>query len=289
MPATFLQPVATGQVVDSFSRPVTGALVRVVWPRLRDELVLAEVRTGQRGEFRVELKLPDDVPTDARVHVVALAASTTTTRPDGPARGSRTRRPAKPAGDDGVPQARTSALPLDELVGLTLRLTSAQRDEHSRLMTQARASLGGIRFEELRADDKQQDISRLAAMLGTPPEAAMGLVMAARVAERLDLPEPAVHALLADGASGLPSSLLDASDGFAMIDALTAHVADAISMVDPERALGVLKTAAERGQVPAALAGDAGKQVAERLQDVFLGNHVRFRHARGLVEQRHIT
>lgn len=268
MPATPLQPVVTGQVVDSFSRPVSGAVVRVVWPRLRDELLLAEVQTSQRGEFRLELKLPDDVPTDARVHVVALVPTdaSTTDALESSSSSRRQQRPPTLTDDKRGLETRTLALPLDELVGLTLRLRSPVADEHSRLMRQARAALGGITFDELREDAKQQDISRLAAMLGTHPEKTMGLVMAARVAERLDLPDAAVHALLTDIASGVPTSLLEASDDFAMIDALTAHVADAISTIDPERALEVLKGAAERGQAPSALAGDAGKQVAERLR-----------------------
>ena len=261
------QPIASGQVVDSFFQPVPGAVVQVVWPRFRDEQVLGETRTGSRGEFSIKLDLPEGVPTNARLHVVAHPVDKT--RPAKPGKApvrSQKQRTAKVVIKDGSAIARTAALPLAELTGITLRLPSAIRDEHTRLMTQARASLGGIEFHELKEDSQHNDISQLAGMLGTSPDGAMALVMATRVAERLDLPEAAVHALMTDSASGLPASLLEASDGFTLIDALTTHVADAVSMIDPEQALGVLKAAAESGRVPKQLSGDAGTKVAERLR-----------------------
>jgi hypothetical protein len=231
--------------------------------------LLGEARTGARGEFSIELKLPDRIPIDARLHVVAQLDGKGQARKPGEATSvSREQSPTVDAAKDQPGLARTPALPLGDLTGLTLRLSSAIRDEYSRLMTQTRASLGGLDIGELREDAKQKDISLLAGLLDTIPEAAMALVMAKRVADRLDLPEAAVYALMTDAASGLPSSLLDASDGFKLIDALTTHVAESVSMIDPKHALAVLKTAAEDGRVPKPLAGDAGAKVAERLSEL---------------------
>lgn len=259
------QPIASGQVVDSFSHPVPGAVVQVVWLRFRDEQVLGETRTGSRGEFSIKLDLPKGVPTNARLHVAAHPGDKSPTRPGKSIATSQKQRTTKIEAKQDSAVARTPALKLAELTGITLRLPSAIRDQHTRLMTQARASLGGIEFKELREDSQHKDISLLAEMLDTTPESAMALVMAMRVAERLDLPEAAVHALMSDSASGLPASLLEASDGFKLVDALTVHIADAISVIDPEQALCVLKAAAQSGRVPEPLAGKAGIKVAERL------------------------
>ena len=237
MSATLVLPVSYGFVVDAFSHPVPGAIVRVVWPRYRSEVVLGETTTGKRGEFSVELKLPDGVPTDVRVHVVALRRAAASTAKSGKTAAAGRRKPDAEAGASAdLGMVRTGPLALKELSDLTLRLPSNELDAHSRLMVQARASLGGLELCELREDAQLKDISMLAADLGTVVEGAMGLVMASRVADLLDLPEAAVFVLMTDAASGLPSSLLEASDGFKLIDALTGHVADAISVIAPESA-----------------------------------------------------
>ena len=178
-------PRVSGQVVDAYALPVSDALVRVIWPRFREELVLADIQCNARGQFSFELDLPSSVPTDARVRVVAerfdrktsLQAINTLTM-------SGSARPENdpPLADWRV--ASTIALPLTDLTELTLRLPSEFKDEYSRLMSRARTSLGGLELGELREDAQHKDVSLLAQMLGTNPDGAMTLIMAARVAQQ---------------------------------------------------------------------------------------------------------
>lgn len=264
MPATVSLPVASGRVVDAFSVPVVGAVVRVVWQRLRSELLLSEARTGKRGEFRLELELPLGFPEGAKVEVLAQRRAK---KPAATAQRARGSRAARTAGEVAMaPSVRSPALPVGELTDLLLRLPDEASDAHTGLMTRARTLLGGIAIGELREDARTKDISLLAGELGTSADAAMTLVMAARVAERLDLPDAAVHALLESAAGGIPGSLLEASDSFALIDPLTEHVANAIVMVDPEAAGKTLTSAAEAGRIPSAFGSDAGAKVVERLR-----------------------
>ncbi len=96
----------------------------------------------------------------------------------------------------------------------------------------------------------------------------MHLVMASQVADRLDLPVAAVEVLMSDAASGIPPSLLDASDGFKLIDALTDLVADAVATVAPDAAIKALNAAAKAGRVPSSLAGEAAEKIAGQLRAI---------------------
>lgn len=269
MTAIQANPTVSGQVIDTFSRPVPGAIIRIFWHRLRDEMLLGEVRAGSRGEFNLKLDLPESVPTDALVHVVAQTSGGKSEKTASrSSRGSDSPQQPSASPEGGHLITRTSGLHLYELGNLTLRMPSEFEDGYSRLMSQIRTSLGGLKMDDLREDSTQKDISKLAEMVGSDPESVMSMLMASRVADRLDLPDAAVYVLMTDGASGIPSSLLEASDGFAMIDALTSHVADAVSMIDPKYALQALKRAAETAQVPSSLALDDGEKVAERLRQL---------------------
>ncbi len=262
MPSNLPLPVATGQVVDTSHRPLFGLVVKVLWPRFRDDRLLGESRSGDRGEFCIELSLPDDMPNDAKVFVVVYRSV-----PKDGSEQCRTKLDGS-IGDVTPWLVRTAPLPLGELTNLLLRAPSDAKDAHSRLMERARIALGGLDLRELREDGEFSDISLLAKELGTNVDSAMHLVMAARVADRLDIPVAAVEVLMSDAASGIPPSLLDASDGFKLIDALTDLVTDAVATVAPDVAIKALNAAAKAGRIPSSLAGAASEKIAAQLREI---------------------
>ncbi len=64
--------LTTGIVLDANGRPISGAVVRVIWPQLRDEVILAETRTGRSGRFAIDVRRPKGISVTARIRLVAL-------------------------------------------------------------------------------------------------------------------------------------------------------------------------------------------------------------------------
>ena len=269
MPSSHFSAVATGQIVDASHRPLSGLVVSVFWPRFRDDRMLGEGRSGDRGEFSIKLSWPDDMPNDARVFVVVYRSipKTDSASPT-PVTEQRKTKPDGSPSDVTPWLIRTAPLPIGELTDLLLRASSEAKDTHSQLLERARTALGGLDLRELREDADFSDVSLLAEELGTHVDGAMHLVMASRVADRLNLPVAAVAVLMSDAASGIPPSLLDASDGFKLIDALTDLVADAVATVAPDVAIKALNAAVEAARVPSSLGGETSEKIAAQLRTI---------------------
>jgi hypothetical protein len=236
---------AEGRLVDADGCAVAKAFVRAVRERLREEQLLGETCTDNRGRFAIELKWPDNECSSGRVEIIAC----------------------HPDAHDGRPPAiaRSGPLAPDRLSDLVLRFPPSAQDEHARLLGRIEPLLGKLSLVDLVENEEHADLSFIAAELSISTEMVMQLVLAERLGRALCVPSAAAYAFLRLGVpASVPRPLLDASDRFRMIDSLVTHVGRLIAGVADERVRETLKRAMAETIVPASL-GAKVDDIVERL------------------------
>ena len=224
--------IVNGRVVDSDGRPVASVLVHAAWPRLRKDQIIGKGTAGVDGHFEFALDLPEEFPIDARIQLVASRDTEKQNKNDS--------------------EVRSESMRIIEAKNVLLRFSPLQKDEYSRLIDQLGAQLGGIKIAELREDDAHSDVSFLARELGVPTEHVMRIIIADRVSARINIPAEVIYGFLRLGVpSSLPSSLLEASDGFKMIAPLIEHIVLLIIRVEQEIQKQTIEKAINNRIVPA--------------------------------------
>ncbi len=237
---------ATGIVVDNNGRPINNIGVTAAWPRLREDLVVGTGVSAEDGSFKFALELPKSFPIDARIYLVATLDDK-----------NKTAIPSEIRSDIILPA---------DTKNVVLRFAPSQNDEYSRLLDSLNLQLGTIKICDLREDKDHADVSFLARELLVPPESVMQMIVTDRVSNRIDLPPEVVFAFLRLGVPGsLPSSLIEASDDFQLIDPLIEHVVNLIISVDREVQEKTIKTAVDKRLVPSEIIC-AINRIIERLE-----------------------
>ena len=129
---------------------------------------------------------------------------------------------------------------------------------------QGGAFLGSLTLTEVVEDSEHSDISFLARELNVSTEAIMRLAVSARLAASFQLPAASFYAFLRQQVpAALPRPLLEASDGFTLIDALVASIASMIFGLDAATQRQTILRAVAAGFVSTSLAEDVDTLLSE--------------------------
>ncbi len=230
-----------GKVTDEAGRPVAASIV-VYWQRIRDRPALAKGSTSESGEYRISYTPPPAV----RPLLIVVEAAAAELEP---------------------PLASPPTAARAELE-INLQHPPSDRSEFARLLRAMKPLLEGLSPAGAVESDRYQDISFLARGLKRDPEQIMRVVMASRLEEAHGLPAAAFYAFLRQRVpSALPPGLLDASERFTLIDALTRRVGSLILDLPPDLQLHTLSDAVGREIISSEL-GERIPELVERMQSL---------------------
>ena len=224
-----------GSVLGIDGKELPRAKVIVSWQHIRNRTQLATGKTSAEGRYCLSFHPPDDAP--GQVLVVVEVHST---RLDAP----------------------LESLPIAAQPDLQIDLEAQPRDssEFASLLRAIKPLLDKLSLLDVVESAEHHDISFLAQELSKSAEQIMCIVVAARLEAAFDIPASAFYAFVQQRIPGvLPSPLLDASQGFALIDALVRHVGSLIFGLAPDVQKRALETAVNQNII--------GPQVASQISD----------------------
>ncbi len=196
-----------GTVTEGTGAPVDGAEVRLFWQQIRSRNELARGRTSEAGRYHLHYDMAEEAPQPVLVVVEVRAGDVAP-----------------------VDSALTTAGPE---VQIDVVLQPADTSEWGELTAKAARFLGSLTLTEVVEDSEHSDISFLARELNVSTEAIMRLAVSARLEASFQLPAASFYAFLRQQVpAALPRPLLEASDGFTLIDALVASIASMIFGLD---------------------------------------------------------
>ena len=209
----------TGIVGGPAGKPLAGVRVVVWWRQIRELRELAVGETFEDGRYRVRYALPEDAPGPVLIVVEALSEFF---------------------------ESRLFSQPTPAAPRLEIDLAFEPRDE-SQWATLVRAIeplLDGLELDELVESDSHQDLTFLSRELGKSTEELMQVALSARLARQFDLPAPVFYAFLDQRVpASLPFPLLDASQGFTLVDSLVQDIASLVFALAPEEQESTLTAA----------------------------------------------
>jgi Tc toxin complex TcA C-terminal TcB-binding domain/ABC toxin N-terminal region/Neuraminidase-like domain/Salmonella virulence plasmid 28.1kDa A protein len=219
-----------GTVTDADGQELSYAEVTVWWQRIRERLPLATGHTSEEGHYHLSYRPLDDAPGKLLIVVEVHSAHL-----DVPLESPLT--PAQP----------------DLQIDLAAR--PPDQSEFSALLRSIIPLLEGLSLLDVVENDEHQDISFLAQETGSSKEQIMRVVVADRLQAAYDIPAAAFYAFLRLGVpAALPSPLLEASQGFTLIDSLVRRIGSLIFALTPEVQKRTLETAVQQQLVSQRLA-----------------------------------
>jgi hypothetical protein len=202
--------IVHGRITDADGREVSYAEVTVWQQRIRDRHRLGSGDATEEGTYRIECHLPEEGP--GRLLLVVEA---------------RSERLAQPL-ESGLIDAQPD-------LQVDLQAQPRDRSEYGELRRAIELQLRSLPLIEVVESDEHRDISFLARELGRSSEDIVRVVIATRLEASFDIPAAAFYAFLRQHVpSALPSPLMDATDGFALIDALVSRIASLIFALAPD-------------------------------------------------------
>ena len=190
----------SGSVVDDEGRVVPSARVLVWREQLRARTLLGEGTASEGGAYRVDYRLPEDAQT---VRIVVEARS------------KRLR--------EGLTSPPTAPEPF---LRIDLQAEPDDTSEHASLLRAIHPLLDRLQLVDVVENDQHRDVSFLAQETGRSNEDVVRAVLAARLASAYDVPAVAFYAFLRLRIpAALPSPLLDATQGFTLVDPLVQRIA----------------------------------------------------------------
>ena len=218
-----------GIVTDARGQEVSYAEVTVWWQRIRERLPLATGRTSEEGNYHLSYRPPDDAP--GKLLIVVEVRSDYLEAP-----------------------LESSLTPAQPDLQIDLEAQPRDRAEFAMLLHSVEPLLDSLSLLDVVESDDHQDISFLSQETGYSKEQIMRLVVAARLqaafalpAEEFNVPAAAYYAFLRLGVpSALPSPLLEASQGFTLIDSLVRHIGSLIFALSTEVQKRTLETAVQQ-------------------------------------------
>lgn len=237
-----------GKIADAAGTTIPDVEVTVWWQRIRHRVKLASGRASEDGTYHLEYPAPDD--TKGRLLIVVEA---------------RSPRLAEPL--------ESSLTPAEPDLQLDLKVPAADQSEYGLILSVIMPLLEGLPVTDLVENDDLHDLTYLSTETGRSAEDLMRLVVAARLQALYELPAEAFYAFLRlHVPTSIPAPLLEASQGFTLIDALVRRVGSLIVGLDPGVQEQTLRTAARQQLVPTRLLDEIPKLVAAfqnlRRQDV---------------------
>ena len=132
------------------------------------------------------------------------------------------------------------------------------------LLETANMRVDGLALSDLVENDLHQDISFLARDLGKNSEDIMRLVVSSRIESTSGIPAAVFYAFLRQRTpTALPDPLIDASQGFTLIEALVQHIASLIFGLSTQIQEDVLTSAVTLGLVGPQYSSEIVRIVAE--------------------------
>ena len=227
-----------GKVTAANNRGVAGATITLWWQLIRDRVSLGETRTGEDGQYSLAYQVPENAP--GKMLLVVEARGGILTAP--------------------IESAQTAAAP-DLSINLTV--PPADPSQYGTLLAAITPLLQKLSLLDLVENADHQDISFLAAETGNAKEQIMRLIVSARLEKVEAIAAPAWFAfLVAHLPASLPTSLLDASQNFTLIDVLVSHVASLIAGLDATQQTDALQAAVSSSVAPKPLANQIASIVA---------------------------
>jgi Tc toxin complex TcA C-terminal TcB-binding domain/Neuraminidase-like domain/Salmonella virulence plasmid 28.1kDa A protein len=214
-----------GTVTDEDGRELSYAEVIVWQQRLRERRRLAEGRTDQAGRYRISYRPPEDAP--GRLLIVVTVRS------------SRLRMLL----ESPVTQAQPD---------LRVDLEAQPRDssQHASLLRAISPLLEGLALVDVVESEEHRDISFLAQETGQSREEITRVVVAARLEAAFEIPAAAFYAFLRQQVpAALPSPLLEATQGFTLVDPLVHRVGSLIFALTPAVQTHTLQAAVAQGLI----------------------------------------
>jgi hypothetical protein len=194
--------VVHGRITGSDGHGDEHAEIVLSWQHIRSRIRLGATRTGEEGRYRILYEPPHHPPGKVLLVVEARLA--------------RSNTPLQ----SGLIEARPE---------LRIDLSAREQDnsEWTALVTAIRPLLDGLEFSDLMENDQHHDLSFLARELQHSTEDIMRVVVAERLTAAHDgIPPEVFWAFLRQRVpAALPVPLLEASQGFALIEALVSQVA----------------------------------------------------------------
>jgi hypothetical protein len=237
-----------GTVTDADGRGLPGAEVIVWQQRIRDRRRLTAGRTSEDGRYQISYRPPEDTPAKllivlevrARQLELSLESPVTVAQPD-----------------------------------LQIDLVAQPRDrsEYATLRHSIEPLLNKLTLLDVLENDQYHDISFLAEETGSSTEQIMRVVVAARLEAAFKIPGAAFFAFLRQRVpAALPSPLLEASQGFTLIDPLVRRIGSLIFGLTPDVQKRTLEMAVRQNLIGPQLAAQIPELVnqlqAHRTSDV---------------------
>jgi hypothetical protein len=184
--------------------PLRGARVVVWWQQIRERLELAAGETSEDGRYHLRYHVPEEAPRPVLVVVEALSE---------------------------LFESRIFSPPTEAAPRLEIDLAFEPRDDSTwaQLVRSIEPLLDGLALDELVEGDTHQDLTFLFRELGESTETLMQVALSARLARAYDLPAPVFFAFLDQRVpASLPFPLLDASQGFTLVESLVQNIASLV-------------------------------------------------------------
>lgn len=216
-----------GLITDATGREISGAHVTVWWHRIRSRVKLAEGHTSEEGQYRITYQPPDDAPRPLLITVEAthsqhisgtIESSLTPSQPD---------------------------------LQIDLAEQPHDRSEFTTIRRAMEPLLQNLNLTDIVESEDHHDISFLARELEASPEQIMIVAVSARLEAAYNkIPAQVFYAFIRQRVpAALPSPLLDASQGFTLIESLISHIASLIFALAPEAQRETLEKALKQNLI----------------------------------------
>src|SRR6266849_5520444 len=208
-----------GTLTDEIGRELSYAEVRLWRRRLRERELLAEADSSEEGTYEIVAEWPEAGPGKVLVTVEATS--------------NRLPEPL----ESGLIEARAQ-------LEVDLQQPPSDPSEYGVLRRAIELQLERLPITEVVESDEYKDISFLSREIGRGREEIVRVLIAARLSANYDIPAAAFYAFLRQHVpAALPTPLLDATDGFQLIDPLVQRVASLIFALSPDTQTQTLQSA----------------------------------------------
>jgi hypothetical protein len=231
-----------GKVTGREGKPLVGARVVVWWQRIRERTELAAGETSEEGIYRLNYRVPGDAPRPVLIVVEALSEYLE----------SALNSPQTPA---------------QKNLEVNLDYEPPDKSEWAKLIRAITPLIGDLKISELVENGTHQDISFLARETGNSAEVIMKAIVSVRLESAFKVSAPAFYAFLRQHVpSSLPSPLLDASQGFTLIDALVHQIGSLIFGLSAQIQQQTVTTAVTQNMIGARFTIQVIQDIVAQLQ-----------------------
>lgn len=210
----------TGTVRGRGGVPVRNGGVTVWWRHIREQKQLADGHTSDDGRYHLRYELPKEPPQPVLIQVAAQA--------------------------EGLKPVISSLREAEPTLEIDLNFETPDVSRWTTLLAKLAPLLEGLKLTDLVENADHEDLTFLARETGESTEMLMQVAIAARLEALFSIAAPVFFAFLSQRIPPtIPSPLLDASDNFALIDALAQNIAALIFALTTDLQTAALSVAVE--------------------------------------------